>query len=92
MKPDWEIYRDTGILGAYAKENAVLRKSESGGTETIFRDTEHWTRPEGFTQERMMLIRGKQFHVTSVFPGDKTPTDRLLAYIDGDLKKGAHTV
>lgn len=56
MKSEWKIYRDTGMLDTYAKENAVLRKAEDGGVEIIFRDTEHWARPGGFTKERTMLI------------------------------------
>ena len=28
MKQDWEIYRDTGILGAYRPEQVILRRSE----------------------------------------------------------------
>ncbi len=91
MKPDWKIYQDTGMLGAYVKENAILREAEDGGVETIFRDTEHWAKPEGFTKERTMLIQGKRFHVTSVFPGGETPTNRLLTYIDGELEKETHT-
>ena len=31
MKQDWEIYRDTGILGAYRPEQVILRRSEDGG-------------------------------------------------------------
>ena len=27
MKQDWEIYRDTGILGAYRPEQVILRLS-----------------------------------------------------------------
>ena len=37
MKQDWEIYRDTGILGAYRPEQVILRRSEDGGVETLFR-------------------------------------------------------
>ena len=29
MKQDWEIYRDTGILGAYRPEQVILRRSEA---------------------------------------------------------------
>ena len=39
MKQDWEIYRDTGILGAYRPEQVILRRSEDGGVETLFRDS-----------------------------------------------------
>ena len=35
MKQDWEIYRDTGILGAYRPEQVILRRSEDGGVETL---------------------------------------------------------
>ena len=43
--------------------------------------------------QREMLIGGKVFHVTSVFPMDATatPTDKLLSLIDTDLKKEAHS-
>ncbi|OLA45214.1 MAG: hypothetical protein BHW36_00205 [Firmicutes bacterium CAG:24053_14] len=45
MKQDWEIYRDTGILGAYRPEQVILRRSEDGGVETLFRDsTAKWGR------------------------------------------------
>ena len=30
MKKDWEIYRDTGILGGYMPECAKLRRTENG--------------------------------------------------------------
>ena len=30
MKQDWEIYRDTGILGAYRPEQVILRQGRHG--------------------------------------------------------------
>ena len=36
---DWEIYRDTGILGGYIPEQAKLRRTEAGEVATVFRDT-----------------------------------------------------
>ena len=39
MKKDWEIYRDTGILGGYIPEQAKLRRTENGEVATVFRDT-----------------------------------------------------
>ena len=39
MKKDWEIYRDTGILGGYMPECAKLRQTENGEVATVFRDT-----------------------------------------------------
>ena len=38
MKQDWEIYRDTGILGAYRPEQVILRRSEDGGVDDILPD------------------------------------------------------
>ena len=49
MKQDWEIYRDTGILGAYRPEQVILRRSEDGGVETLFRDsTAKWEGDAGW--------------------------------------------
>ena len=52
MKQDWKIYRDTGILGTYRPEQVILRRSEDGGVETLFRDsTAKWERSEEHTSE-----------------------------------------
>ena len=93
MKKDWQEYRDTGMLGTYHPGNAVLRKDETGDVNTTFRDTSHWQRPEGFVKERIMLIGGKRFFITSVFPSEPTatPTDKLLSLIDSELEKEAHS-
>ena len=89
MKKDWEIYRDTGILGGYIPEQAKLRRTEDGEVATVFRDTT--TRIEGdcIAKQREMLIGSKRFCITSVFPAEPsaTATDKLLAYIDAKLKK-----
>lgn len=92
MKKDWEIYRDTGILGAYHSGMGILRKTEGGEVETIYRDTVHWDRDEGWTQEREMLINGNHFHITSVFSNTPiaTPTDKLLSLIDTEIEKEKH--
>ncbi len=93
MKKDWEIYRDTGILGGYIPEQANLRRTEDGEVATVFRDTT--TRIEGdcIAKQREMLIGSKRFCITSVFPAEPsaTATDKLLAYIDAELKKEAHS-
>lgn len=88
MKKDWEIYRDTGMLGTYQPESAVVRK-QGEGVAVVFRDTICRESPEGFTWERDMLIESRRFHVTSVFPGEgeSTPTEKMLSLIDADLKK-----
>ena len=89
MKKDWEIYRDNGILGGYMPECAKLRQTENGEVATVFRDTT--TRIEGdcIAKQREMLIGSKRFCITSVFPAEPsaTATDKLLAYIDAELKK-----
>lgn len=91
MKKDWEIYRDTGMLGTCGAQSAVLREAEDG-VETLFRDTAHWESGEGLIREREMIIQGKRFLVTSVFPGGRaTPTEKLLSYIDSELEKEAHS-
>lgn len=89
MKKDWEIYRDTGILGAYHSGMGVLEKTESGEVITIFQDSACWNTDEGFIREREMLIDGKRFHITSVFPNapTATPADKLLSLIDTELEK-----
>ena len=44
-------------------------------------------------KQREMLIGSKRFCITSVFPAEPsaTATDKLLAYIDAELKKEAHS-
>ena len=65
MKQDWEIYRDTGILGAYRPEQVILRRSEDGGVETLFRDSTAKWEGDDLTRQRTMLVGGKCFLVTS---------------------------
>ena len=93
MKKEWEIYRDTGILGGYMPECAKLRRTENGEVATVFRDTT--TRIEGdcIAKQREMLIGSKRFCITSVFPAEScaTPTEKLLACIDAELEKEAHS-
>ena len=88
MKSESEIYLETGILGGYRAEEAVLRKAEGGGIDTLYRDANYTISEKEYSRERQMLIRGKCFIVTSVFPTDATatPTDIMLSVIDGDLE------
>ena len=92
MKQDWKIYRDTGILGAYRPEQVILRCSEDGGVETLFRDSTAKWDGDDLTRQRAMLVGGKCFLVTSVFPGgaSATPTDKLLRLIDTKLEREHH--
>lgn len=90
MKSELEVYMETGVLGGYRPERAVMRK-ERDGVSTAFRDASCWERPEGTVMERDMVIQGRRFHVTSVFPGggEATPTAKLLSLIDADLEKSS---
>ena len=93
MKKDWEIYRDTGILGGYMPECAKLRQTEDGDVATVFRDTTTCMEEDCITKQREMLIGGRRFCITSVFPAEPsaTPTDKLIACIDAELEKEAHS-
>ena len=42
MKSDYEVFLETGILGGYRPEKAVLRKAEGGGIDMLYRDS-HYT-------------------------------------------------
>ena len=92
MKKAYEDYRDTGMLGGYDPNGALLRETENGEVLTSFRDTCYQHKCDHNINQREMLIGGKVFHVTSVFPMEATatPTDKLLSLIDTDLKKEAH--
>ena len=72
----------------YHPENAILRQEEDG-INTIFRDSESLEWEGHYVRERKMLIGGKCFHVSSVFPSHPTatPTDKMLELIDAELKK-----
>ena len=93
MKKDWEINRDTGILGGYMPECAKLRQTENGEVATVFRDTVTHAEKKHITKQREMLIGGRRFCITSVFLAEPcaTPTDKLLACIDAELEKEAHS-
>ena len=59
MKQDWEIYRDTGILGAYRPEQVILRRSEDGGVETLFRDSTAKWEGDDLTRQRASRPAGE---------------------------------
>ena len=93
MEKDWEVYRDTGVLGSYRPERSILRRTEDGAVESNFRDTVTWADANRVTRQREMLIGSKRFCITSVFPAEScaTPTEKLLACIDAELEKEAHS-
>lgn len=93
MKKTYEEYRDTGMLGGYHPDSAVLKEQDGGGVMTTFRDTDYLRQEDRMECSREMLIRGKVFHVTSVFPAEAraTPTDKLLSLIDTELTEQSHS-
>ena len=93
MKTEYEKYRETGMLGGYDPHGALLRETESGEVLTSFRDTCYQHQGDHNINQREMLIGGKVFHVTSVFPNQAiaTPTDKLLSMIDAELSKQSHS-
>lgn len=93
MKKAYEEYRDTGVLGGYHPALAVLREQRDGEVLTTFRDTNYQQRADHLESQREMLIRGKVFHVTSVFPSEAiaTPTDKLLSLIDAKFADQSHS-
>lgn len=93
MKKDYEAYRDTGVLGGYRPEMAVLREQRGGEILTTFRDTNYQQREDHLESQREILIRGKVFYVTSAFPSEAiaTPTDKLLSLIDDEFADQGHS-
>ncbi len=85
MKTEFEEYINTGMLGAYHPEAAVIRQTDDGDVVTIFRDTSQF----GSAKDRDMIIEGRVFHVTSIFAREPpaTPTQKLLTLIDTELAK-----
>ena len=63
-----------------------------GGVETLFRDSTAKWEGDDLTRQRAMLVGGKCFLVTSVFPSgaSATPTDKLLQLIDTKLEREHH--
>ena len=72
--------------------NTKLLYHKDGGVETLFRDSTAKWEGDDLTRQRAMLVGGKCFLVTSVFPGgaSATPTDKLLQLIDTKLEREHH--
>lgn len=92
MRTALEEYMESGTVGAYQSEYAVLRQDEDGIC-TIYRDTVYEFSDKELTGKRIMAVGGRCFRVTSVFPADAsaTATDKFLSYIDSELKKETHS-
>ena len=90
MKSEFEEYRETGMLGTYKPDRALIRKMTDGGVVTVFRDTFHCAEENHFIREQEMLIGGKLFIISSMFPKESTTTvtEKMLSLIDTDIGKG----
>ena len=82
-------YLQTGKLGAYYPEKAVIKKSEDGIAKALYRDSCYTIDDINCTRERIMIIKGKRFIISSVFPVESTltATDKMLELIDADMNK-----
>ena len=88
---DYKEYLETGMLGSYRPESAIVKKIDSGAAFAVFRDSTYTLDDDTCIRERETLIKGKRFIISSVFPvkAKATATDRMLALIDADLQKDA---
>ena len=92
MKTAFEEYMETGIVGAYQPELAVLTK-ERDGVSSTYRDTVYEQCEEGMAGKRIMEVGDRRFRVTSVFrdKASSTVTQKFLSYIDSEMAKEAHS-
>ena len=89
MKSEYEIYRDTGIIGGYIPECVVARREENTVT-PIYRDTDYHETENGMELCRYMVVGARTFLIRSIFSNTEkatTPTEQMLHVIDSDLKK-----
>lgn len=92
MRNDKEIarhYLDTKILGAYETTEVIWQSNSEGVYKRTFDDSQICSEENQYTINRCMDVDGRFFKVHSVFPvnATSTPTEKLLAVIDNDLKK-----
>ena len=88
---EYKEYLETGMLGSYRPESAIVKKIDSGAAFAVFRDSTYTLDDDTCTREREMLIKGKRFIISSVFLSDAkaTATDKMLSLIDEDLGRDA---
>lgn len=91
MKSEYEIYRETGIIGGYIPERVIGFQEEDKIT-PIYRDTSYHEVESGMELRREMIVGERKFFIRSIFPNAekaKTPTEQMLQIIDSDLEKGS---
>ena len=85
---EYEEYKQTGMLGSYQPERALLRETDDG-VQPVFRDAVYYYDEDAVIVERDMMVGKHCFHVTSIFPSrpTSTATKKMLAYIDASIEK-----
>ena len=93
MKKDYEVYRDTGILGGYHPEMAVLREQRGGEVMTTFRDTNYQQRGESPGEPAGDAYPGEGIPCDLCVSrrAIATPTDKLLSLIDAEFSEKGHS-
>lgn len=91
MKREKKKYYDVDMFGIYNPAYALYRDSGDGKVITAFRDAAYWNTDKGMEQKREMLIDGKVYKITSVFPDEEksTPTAKMLSLIDSEVGENA---
>ena len=81
-------YIEIGIWGSYETAGIVDNMFE-GTSVLLFEDTELKEQTDSICLERHMIVGGKKFAVSSVFPKKavSTPTDKLLTLIDKEQER-----
>ena len=85
-------YLETGVLGAYETAEVMHEEEENGRYAPCFEDVTVFFGKNQTTTVRSMCIEGRRFRIRSVLPATgHTPTDKMLALIDAELKIGTHS-
>ena len=79
---------ESPLLDDDGDDNMILPRVED-----LWFDREEPLKEDCITKQREMLIGSKRFCITSVFPAEScaTPTEKLIACIDAELEKEAHS-
>ncbi|MEW6064943.1 hypothetical protein P378_16500 [Desulforamulus profundi] len=87
-KIESQHYIETGVWGSY-ETVGIKDRTLDGKPIPLFGDTELKEQSDSICLERHMIVGGKKFAVSSVFPkaAASLPTDKLLSLIDKELEK-----
>ena len=84
-----KYYLENGIFGAYETAEVDFDEEQDGKYAPCFDDSLIIFDSDFNRVTRRMMVSGKSFRVSSIFPvaGMSTPTERMLRLIDSDLEK-----